>query len=336
MVEDDSSLVATEEEIGVVRSAALATMTSSLNFNQNANSGGTPGSTSTTYKGPGYSNAAVTKLVIANKNTATQALGTLIDALSGSLSDALIPQTQNGPQRSSELLSEYAAALTGVAIPLLDVGRIEGEAAKLPLDQISKQVGIQASKLVDTAVLSSAGTSYGGNMIDAAKKVCQAMKDLISFADMLAINPNDEVAKQAIQRATQLFKVAKVQLQVAPTGKLIDRPSQQILTSTASSLAFSVDDLLKAVNEEAIEDPKLKGTIAKCTETAEEVVQAISFYAPLLAQAEYRNYITDPVKALSTSLQSIDIQNLPISIKVLHCNSLTDQDCIGQCRTSTL
>jgi hypothetical protein len=312
-------LIASEEEIGVIRSVALASVSNGFSFNSAAAQGITPGAApnvapgnAATYKGPNFA-PSTAKLVIANKNTASQALGTLIDALSGSIPEASVPMIASS-QGSSELLQEYAAALTGVAIPLLDVGRIEGEAAKLNLDQIAKQVGIQASKLADTAVVQGMGHNYGANLIEAAKKVCQAMKDLIGNADALAVNPTDEQAKLAVQKAAQLFKVAKVQLQVAPTGKLLDRPSQQLLASTASALAFSVDDLLKAA--EGNDDPIVKASLTKAAETADEVVAAISYYAPLLLHPDYKNAVSDPIKMLQTQLHMINMEALSPSIQV--------------------
>ena len=310
--EEDDSQIASEEEVGIVRSVALATMSTSFGYvtpsSQNtlrdSNSG--PTTVKSGPAGPGFAPAS-TKLVIANKTSANQALSTLIDALSGSLAESPMTNNQNVPERAVELLQEYMAALTGVAIPLLDVGRIEGEAAKLNLDTIAKQVGIQASKLADQIVLTAMGTTYGANMIDAAKKVCQSMKDLISNAEILAHSPSDQAAKQAIQKASQLFKIAKVQLQSAPTGKLLDTPSQQLLNSSATALNFAVEDFVDALAEN--KDPKLKNIMDNTKQVAEEIVSAISTYAPLLLTQEYKNVLNEPLKGLQSQLISFeDIQ----------------------------
>jgi hypothetical protein len=302
IAEDDESMIASEEEVGIVRSVALATMMSNLSIGGQNPTEAAPAN-ATTFKGPGYA-PATTKLVIANKNTANQALSTLVDVLSGSLTETHFPN--HTPERAADLLQEYCAALTGVAIPLLDIGHIDGEAGKLHLDPLSKQVGIQASKLADAAVMSAMGNQYGSNMIDAARKVCSAMKDLLADAEALAHNPNDVATKMSAQKSAQLFKVAKVQLQAAPTGKLLDRPTQDLLNSEASALAFSVDDLLRVAQEESIEDPKLRALAAKTAQAAEEVVTAISTYAPLLLMPEYKNVLADPLKLFEAQVVNFD------------------------------
>src|SRR5690242_6096829 len=107
-------MIASEEEIGVVRSFALAAVSNTFQMPSAQPAQAVSVQQQQTFQGPGYTQQTQ-KLVIANKNTAQQAIGSLIDALSGSLGD-MAPQVNIAPEKSIEKLGEYAAALTGVAI----------------------------------------------------------------------------------------------------------------------------------------------------------------------------------------------------------------------------
>jgi len=244
VLEDEEGEAIEEEHLAPVRGYAVNTTTTNMvggNWDPSGGQAGVPGIGG----------------LVAGREMQGGMTGTMLNAYD--LGSAL--------QACSALIDQYldpAMAVPGadsvaLAQAMMALGTAAGEVSALapeggaPLDAAASSLAQQLKNLIEAAKKSAAENGDDISLLDGAKAISEAVRKLLHAAAMVAKDPNDPKAIEALRAAQLALKGAEAFLAAAAAGTLADQATQNLLNESAKMVAAAIASLLSET------DPLLRG-----------------------------------------------------------------------------
>jgi talin len=122
-----------------------------------------------------------------------------------------------------------------------------------PNDQVNidaQAVAANLKGLLDAAKLAAIGTDDQA-LLEAGRRVAQAVAQMLAASATLSNSPDDLAAKRALQESIEALKGATAYVKGAVQNLLVDSPSEQLLLASAKRVADAVQKLAGNVNSAA-------------------------------------------------------------------------------------
>lgn len=145
------------------------------------------------------------------------------------------------------------------------------------------------------------------DLLDGAKRVADAIKDLLSATRDLSDNPNDPLLQERFSLAQQALHSAVNYMEGASKGVLADEASKKLLIESSKAVAAALQDLLNLAKNRSSQtnDPNVKTDIAnaskKAGEAVKKLVNEVTTLAPVILNEEIRKQIQESAQTLETA-----------------------------------
>lgn len=206
----------------------------------------------------------------------------------------------------SRLRDDLLAAASKLGKAVSDMlGGLDG-----PADQVNINAEAAANRLkalVDAAKLAAANTNDQA-LLDAGKRVAEAVARMLEASRDVSMDPNSLEAKRALQEAISALKGASGYLQGAVNGLLTDPASEQLLLESAKQVADAVKRLAGNANRYAgdLDEDARKdiATLAKRAAGAGQNVQDTArMLAPLIVDPTAKQQLLSAGKMASSDCE---------------------------------
>jgi talin len=183
----------------------------------------------------------------------------------------------------SRLRDDLLAAASKLGKAVSDMlGGLDG-----PADQVNVNAEAAANQLkalVDAAKLAALSTNDQA-LLDAGKRVAEAVARMLEASRDVSGDPNSLDAKRALQEAIASLKGASGYLQGAVNGMLTDPASEQLLLESAKQVADAIKRLAGNANRygNEVDDPEVRKELAMLAKRAAGAGQNVQDSAKMLA-----------------------------------------------------
>ena len=193
----------------------------------------------------GQASSQAARLVIADLPGAALAARRMLDDLDNQYainSDAIALTPDQLRQNLLEQASKLGKAVSDMVNSL-----------NSPNDQVNvdaQAVAANLKGLLDAAKLAAIGTDDQA-LLEAGRRVAQAVAQMLAASATLSNSPDDLAAKRALQESIEALKGATAYVKGAVQNLLVDSPSEQLLLASAKRVADAVQKLAGNVNSAA-------------------------------------------------------------------------------------
>jgi len=183
--------------------------------------------------------------------------GSLLNAFD--LGSALSACTALIDQIMNPAMAIAGAESVALAQAMMALGTAAGEVSAcapeggVPLDNAAVGLAQHLKNLIAAAKKSAAENGDDVSLLDGAKAISEAVRKILTAAALVAKDPNDPKAIEALRAAQLALRGAEAFLQAAAAGTLADQATQNLLNESAKMVAAAIAAML------AETDPLLKG-----------------------------------------------------------------------------
>ncbi len=193
----------------------------------------------------GQASSQAARMVIADLPGAANAARRMLDDLDNqyAINVGAINQT---PDQLRQNLLEQASKLGKAVSDMVN-------SLNSPNDQVNidaQAVAANLKGLLDAAKLAAIGTDDQA-LLEAGRRVAQAVAQMLAASATLSNSPDDLAAKRALQESIEALKGATAYVKGAVQNLLVDSPSEQLLLASAKRVADAVQKLAGNVNSAA-------------------------------------------------------------------------------------
>eukprot|EP01088_Endostelium_zonatum_P017435 TRINITY_DN513_c0_g3_i3.p1 TRINITY_DN513_c0_g3~~TRINITY_DN513_c0_g3_i3.p1 ORF type:complete len:1705 (-),score=540.74 TRINITY_DN513_c0_g3_i3:2315-7429(-) len=183
--------------------------------------------------------------------------GNLLNAFD--LGSALQACTALIDQIMDPAMAVSGAEAVALAQAMMALGTAAGEVSALapeggaPLDNAAVGLAQHLKNLIAAAKKNAAENGDDVSLLDGAKAMSEAVRKLLHAAGLVAKDPNDPKAIEALRAAQLAMKGAEAYLAAAAAGTLADQATQNLLNESAKMVAAAIAAMLTET------DPLLRG-----------------------------------------------------------------------------
>eukprot|EP01091_Cochliopodium_minus_P013533 TRINITY_DN4387_c0_g1_i2.p1 TRINITY_DN4387_c0_g1~~TRINITY_DN4387_c0_g1_i2.p1 ORF type:complete len:2395 (+),score=901.68 TRINITY_DN4387_c0_g1_i2:60-7244(+) len=186
------------------------------------------------------------------------------------------------------------------------------------LDKASRNLLLNLKQLIDSE-RNASGNSDDQSLLEAGKRMANAIQEILRCAKELQDNPGNLNAKLNLRKAVEALKSASSYLKGSVNGVLVDPFSEQLLLESAKQVSESVKRLCSnVVQTNPQQFSELTQGVARNGETVYEMAQII---APVsgdpLARQQLLNCGKIAFEDCKKLLQKINVEKLPNKNKLL-------------------
>jgi len=306
IVEDDEGETAEEDFVAVEAGVAGRAVTSN-EYDAGA------GDTNATTMLPGGGMIPGVSPAIAGQVGKAATLSDADDAILRLMGDVMnpIPIGQHGTMTPEQLRQDLAMknqqlwSSAGMLIEASNNG-----ASRQDLDKMAPDLAKNLANLIGAAKLAAAAAKGDVSLLDGAKSVSDALRQLMAAAGELADNPNSAEARMKLAQAAALLQAATAALNAQCVGNKADDPSRDLLLETAKAVAAATRDFLDTSDSAvAHADPNTKekhraGAFRVDMKQA-SVAETVAAVAPVIADAHCKKYVAGSAQALTQACNAL-------------------------------
>lgn len=245
----------------------------------------------------GQASSQAARIVIADLPGAALAARRMLDDLDNQWlinSDAIAATPDQLRQNLLEQASKLGKAVSDMVNSL-----------NSPNDQVNidaQAVAANLKGLLDAAKLAAIGTDDQA-LLEAGRRVAQAVAQMLAASATLSNSPDDLAAKRALQESIEALKGATAYVKGAVQNLLVDSPSEQLLLASAKRVADAVQKLAGNVNSasqrlepDADSTQKLLAAAKSSALAGRDVYQTAKIVAPIAVMPDAQQQLLNAGK----------------------------------------
>ena len=208
------------------------------------------------------------------------------------------------PEELRQTLAHHNQALVQAAAALIKDAN-DGK-SRAELDQHAPGLALNLQELIATARQAAVASGGDVSLLDAAKAVSEALRNMMAMAGEHADHPSPE-SRAKLAEAAALLQATSAALSATSAHNLADDPSRNLLLESARAVAAAVDDLMSTSSSAAYANPaaqqKAQEARDKLGNAQQRVVRTSKAVAPVIVDDSCKKYMAGSAKALSDATQ---------------------------------
>eukprot|EP01114_Cavostelium_apophysatum_P007404 TRINITY_DN194_c0_g1_i3.p1 TRINITY_DN194_c0_g1~~TRINITY_DN194_c0_g1_i3.p1 ORF type:complete len:2578 (-),score=946.84 TRINITY_DN194_c0_g1_i3:69-7802(-) len=307
--DEDDTQYAQEEPVAPIKAKAMTSTTTSLvgGFDPY---GGQQHTLSPTMQSMSRSPMSGAQMAVpTNLVTSSSFIATMISDLSSK--QPIARNTALTPEQWRRQLASNAETLMA-SVAKLNATSMGGKFDRALLDGKAAEIAANLAQLVSSA--KNAAILRNGqedpDLMDGAKRVAEAIRDLLSASKDLAEHPDDPKAMDRFQAAQRALNAANAYLASASKGVLSDGPSQKLLLESAKNVLACAFDLANVASAKAQDvDPTTRDQINsaadKTKSAADQLNNEVASLAPSILHTGVKNQVADTARQLEVATKKL-------------------------------
>lgn len=178
---------------------------------------------------------------------------------------------------------------------------------KAQMDAKAAEIAANLAQLV-TAARNAAARKDGSEDVDllqGAKKVADAIKDLLASSKELADHPNDPKALERYNIAQSALRYAVTYLNSANKGILTDGPSQELLLASGNNVFVQTLELSQTAQDVSGNKKNVVTAAEKAKESAEQLKAEVFALSPAITSPEVQKQVQESCRLVETNIAAL-------------------------------